>query len=127
MESWSQSSWLLSCATHQVVVFHLSYLIYLPTLPNLHLHPFSAYEAAADDVNVRESWVLPVVLKFDGKPVVTEKGNIVYQFEVRSSVASIIQYIYIGILRSYWVRYISRHSGAAQDSREPKCDSANPN
>jgi hypothetical protein len=91
MESWSQSSWLLSCATHQVVVFHLSYLIYLPTLPNLHLHPFSAYEAAADDVNVRESWVLPVVLKFDGKPVVTEKGNIVYQFEVRSSVASIIQ------------------------------------
>ena len=28
MESWSQSSWLLSCATHQVVVFHLTYLIY---------------------------------------------------------------------------------------------------
>eukprot|EP01036_Dinobryon_divergens_P032330 gene32330-41892_t len=39
------------------------------------------YKVAADDANVRESWVLPVVLKFDGKPVVTENGNIVYQFE----------------------------------------------
>ena len=40
------------------------------------------YKVAVDDANVRESWVLPVVLKFDGKPVVTENGNIVYQFEV---------------------------------------------
>jgi hypothetical protein len=31
---------------------------------------------------VDESWVLPVVIKFDGKPVVTADGHIVYQFEV---------------------------------------------
>jgi hypothetical protein len=43
---------------------------------------YVVYKVAADDANVQESWILPVVLKFDGKPVVTENGNIVYQFEV---------------------------------------------
>lgn len=89
MESWSPSSLLLSCATllvplSNLLCISLGMLALTLTLSIISCLPLSfvVYKAAADDANVRESWILPVVLKFDGKPVVTENGNIVYQFEV---------------------------------------------
>lgn len=38
---------------------------------------------------IDESWVLPVVMKYDGKPVVTSDGHIVYLFEELMKTATV--------------------------------------
>jgi hypothetical protein len=39
---------------------------------------------------VKESWVLPALIRFNGEPVVSETGEIYYKFEVCCFITSII-------------------------------------
>ena len=53
--------------------------------PDLKITSNREYDGSAGSVDsyiVDESWVLPAVLQLGGVPVVTEDGNIVYQFQV---------------------------------------------
>lgn len=48
----------------------------LPTPP-----PIRSASEEAERVNVDESWLLPLVLKYNGNPVVSPRGHIVYRFD----------------------------------------------
>jgi hypothetical protein len=52
---------------------------------SLHPPPLHIATETWSSINVDESWILPLLFKFNGLPVVSKDGVIVYLFEVSLS------------------------------------------